>query len=133
MKVKWWMLVLQLLRDKEISRVKMLKKGEGDDLWNENQNQNKKKHKDIDTSMYLCFYFQYQLLHDFYDRKKFRHFSLSILVTDASVNDSQALESLLDEKDKGQDFYADSAYTGQEQEEIIENFNLVNKVHEKGY
>ena len=57
----------------------------------------------------------------------------TFLVTDASVHDSQALESLLDEKDKGQDFYADSAYTGQKQEEIIEKFKLVNKVHEKGY
>ena len=54
------------------------------------------------------------------------------LVTDASVYESQALESLLDEKDKGQDFYADSAYTGQKQEEMIEKFNLVNKVNEKG-
>jgi hypothetical protein len=28
------------------------------------------------------------------------------------VHDSQALDALLDERDKGQEFYADSAYTG---------------------
>lgn len=30
-------------------------------------------------------------------------------------------------------FYADNAYTGQKQEEIIGKFKLVNRVHEKGY
>jgi IS5 family transposase len=41
--------------------------------------------------------------------------------TDASVHDSQALDSLLDEKDEGQNLWADSAYTGKDQEEIISN------------
>ena len=36
--------------------------------------------------------------------------------TEASVHDSQALDDLLDKKDEGQDLYADSAYTGEEQE-----------------
>ena len=35
-------------------------------------------------------------------------------VTDASVHDSQELDNLLNEKDKGQDIHADSAYVGQE-------------------
>ena len=35
-------------------------------------------------------------------------------VTDASVHDSQTTEELLTEKDEGQPFYADSAYTGEE-------------------
>jgi transposase, IS5 family len=39
-------------------------------------------------------------------------------VTDASVHDSQPVEGLLGEKDAGQPFYADSAYTGEEQEKI---------------
>ena len=36
-------------------------------------------------------------------------------VTDASVHDSQTTEELLTEKDEGQPFYADSAYTGEKQ------------------
>lgn len=54
-------------------------------------------------------------------------------VTDASVHDSQALNDLLCEKDFEQELYADSAYTGEEQEKIIESFKMQNQVHEKGY
>jgi IS5 family transposase len=108
-----------------------IKKGEGGDLWNDNTN--KKKHKDIDarwTKKNGETFYGYKN-HAKVDTKS--KIINTYLVTDASVHDSQALESLLDEKDKGQDFYADSAYTGQKQEEIIGKFNLVNKVHEKGY
>lgn len=54
-------------------------------------------------------------------------------VTDASVHDSQALENLLNEKDKAQELYADSAYTGENQEKVIKKNKMKNKVHEKGY
>jgi transposase, IS5 family len=54
-------------------------------------------------------------------------------VTDASVHDSQALEDLLNEKDKAQELYADSAYTGEHQEKVIRKNKMKNKVHEKGY
>jgi IS5 family transposase len=54
-------------------------------------------------------------------------------VTDASVHDSQPLENLLNEKDETQELYADSAYTGENQEKIIGKKNMQNKVHEKGY
>ena len=40
-------------------------------------------------------------------------------VTDASVHDSQVLDSLLTEKDQGQELFADSAYTGPEQENTV--------------
>lgn len=49
------------------------------------------------------------------------------------MHDSQALDDLLEEKDKGQDFYADSAYTGKEQEKTVDKYGMSNKVHEKGY
>ena len=52
---------------------------------------------------------------------------------DASVHDSQTLDDLLTEKDKKQDLYADSNYTGEEQDKIIEKYEMKNKVHEKGY
>lgn len=59
-------------------------------------------------------------------------FIVKYLVTDASVHDSQATEHLLDEKDKGEDFYADSAYSGEPQEKIIADKEMTNKVCEKG-
>jgi len=53
-------------------------------------------------------------------------------VTDASVHDSQEIEQLLTEKDKGLPLYADSAYTGEEQEKVYKKKKIINKVHEKG-
>jgi len=55
------------------------------------------------------------------------------IVTDASVHDSQTIEQLLTEKDKNQPLYADSAYTGEDQEEIYKKKKVISKVHEKGY
>jgi len=55
------------------------------------------------------------------------------IVTDASVHDSQTTEELLTEKDEGQPFYADSAYTGEEQENVYKKKKVINKVIEKGY
>lgn len=54
-------------------------------------------------------------------------------VTTASTHDSQALEHLLTEKDEGQALYADSAYTGEDQEKTIVKAKMINRVHEKGY
>jgi len=54
-------------------------------------------------------------------------------VTPASVHDSNELENLLDEKDEGQDFHADSAYTGEDQEKTIKKVKMKNCVNEKGY
>lgn len=55
------------------------------------------------------------------------------IVTDASVHDSQAIEQLLTEKDKNQPLYADSAYTGEDQEKIYKKKEVISKVHAKGY
>jgi len=54
------------------------------------------------------------------------------IVTDASVHDSQVTEELLDEKDTGEDLYADSAYSGAPQEKIIAAKEMNNRVCEKG-
>jgi transposase, IS5 family len=54
-------------------------------------------------------------------------------VTDAGVHDSQALADLIDETDEGETLWADSAYTGQKQEEVISNAKMKNQVCEKGY
>ena len=55
------------------------------------------------------------------------------IVTDASVHDSQAMEQLLTEKDEGQPLYADSAYTGEDQEAVYKKKKVINKIIEKGY
>ena len=55
------------------------------------------------------------------------------VVTDASVHDSQALDKLLNKSDKGETLWADSAYTGKEQEATIAKNEMKNAVCEKGY
>jgi transposase, IS5 family len=54
-------------------------------------------------------------------------------VTDASVHDSQVIDYLLDSNDEGEDFYADSAYTGPKQEATIESKKMNNLVCERAY
>lgn len=110
---------------------KKIKEGQGKELWNDRPN--KKKHKDIDaqwTKKNGETFYGYKN-HTKVDTKS--KFIDKYTVTNASVHDSQALDELLDEKDKGQDLHADSAYTGQEQERVINKYKLKNKVHQKGY
>jgi len=109
----------------------MIKKGRGDELWNDEPN--KKIHKDIDarwTKKNGETFYGYKN-HAKVDTKS--KFIDKYKVTDASVHDSQPLENLLDEKDEEQDLHADSAYTGEDQEKVISKYKMKNKVHEKGY
>ncbi len=110
---------------------KMIKKGEGDDLWNDHPN--KKKHKDIDArwTMKNGEKFYGYKNHAKVDTKS--KFINTYVVTDAAVHDSQALEDLLTIKDKGQELNADSAYTGVDQEKTIAEYKMINNVNEKGY
>jgi IS5 family transposase len=108
-----------------------IKEGKGDELWDDKPN--KKKHKDTDarwTKKNGETFFGYKN-HAKVDTKG--KFIDNYTVTDASVHDSQALDDLLTEEDKGQDLHADSTYTGEDQDKVIEKYEMVNKVHEKGY
>jgi IS5 family transposase len=108
-----------------------IKNGQGKDLWNDNPH--KKSHKDIDarwTKKNNENFYGYKN-HAKVDAKS--KFINAYLVTDASVHDSQALDALLNEKDKDQPLYADSAYTGEDQENVITKHEMKNQVHEKGY
>ena len=108
-----------------------IKNGEGGDLWNDNLH--KKRHKDIDarwTKKNNETFYGYKNNIKVDTKSKFID---KFTVTDASVHDSQPLDNLLDEKDEGQDFHADSAYTGEEQEKAISKNKMINKVNEKGY
>lgn len=52
-------------------------------------------------------------------------------VTDASVHDSQILESLVETGDKV--LYADSAYRSEKISSLLEAKGIANRIHEKGY
>ncbi len=54
-------------------------------------------------------------------------------VTNASAHDSQPLDDLLTKEDEGQYLHADSTYTGEEREKVIEKYKMKNKVNEIGY
>ena len=56
----------------------------------------------------------------------------SYTVTDASVHDSQEIESLLTEEDKGQPLHADSAYRSEEIEAMLKEKEMTSQVQEKG-
>lgn len=110
---------------------KKIKEGQGDDLWSDKPN--KKKHKDTDarwTKKGCKSYFGYKN-HAKVDAKS--KLIDTWVVTDASLHDSQTLASLLEDSDRGQELYADSAYTGEQQEVAIENAEMINRVCEKGY
>jgi IS5 family transposase len=110
---------------------KMIKEGNGNELWNDKPN--KKRHKDIDARWTIK---NGERFYGYKDHAKVDSGSKFIDnydVTDASVHDSQPLGNLLEETDKGQDLFADSAYTGEKQEEIIDLYEMNNLVHEKGY
>ena len=110
---------------------KMINDECGDDLWKDQPN--KKCHKDIDarwTKKNGDTFYGYKN-HVKVDAKS--KIIGTYYVTDASVHDSQVLDSLLTEKDEGQELFADSAYTGSAQENTVSEHGMINKIHEKGY
>lgn len=110
---------------------RIIKDESGDDLWNDNPN--KKSHKDIDarwTKKNGDTFYGYKN-HVKVDAKS--KIIGTYYVTDASVHDSQVLDQLLTEEDQGQELFADSAYTGTDQECSVSERKMINKIHEKGY
>ena len=109
----------------------LIKNGEVPQEWENNQN--KLSQKDIDarwTKKNNTSFYGYK------DHVKVDAKSKLIenyLVTDASVHDSQALENLLTGKDKDQELFADSAYTGDALEQMLAKKKIISKIHEKGY
>lgn len=109
-----------------------IKEGCGHELWASKKEKHKKSHKDIDarwTKKNKVSYYGYKN-HTKVDAGS--KFIDKFVVTDASVHDSQVIDKLIVDKDKGQDFFADSAYTGAKQETVIEAGKMINRVHEKG-
>ncbi|MEM6735166.1 MAG: IS5 family transposase [Bacteroidota bacterium] len=54
------------------------------------------------------------------------------MVTSASVHDSQAFDDLLQEKDRHQPCYADSAYVGPDIEQRLKDYQMENEICGKG-
>jgi IS5 family transposase len=106
-----------------------IKSGEGSELWNEQPG--KKCQKDIDarwTEKGGEKYYGYK------DHAKIDTKSKLIdkyVVTSAEVHDSQALEALLEEKDRGQELYADSAYTGKPIENLLKGKEIIPQIIER--
>lgn len=112
---------------------KIIKEGEIPEDWQEDKNKKKLRQKDIDAR------WTKKNNETFYGYKNHVKADVGSKLTDdyavtaANVHDSQTLEELLTENDAGQPLYADSAYTGENQEKSIENVKMRNLVHEKGY
>ena len=108
---------------------KKIKDGEGGDLWNDKPN--KKRQKDIDASWAQKGgedFFGYKVSAKVDGTSKFVK---KIVVTTASPHDSKMFPDLMDESDRGQVTFADSAYVGQQ--ETLEKYGLKDEICEKGY
>lgn len=110
---------------------KQIKNGETPKSFDENPN--KKEQKDLDarwTKKNNVSHYGYKN-HVKVDAKS--KIIVKYEVTDACVHDWQMLENLLDEKDANEDLYADSAYSGKKQRDIISQNNINDKTCKKGY
>jgi transposase, IS5 family len=106
---------------------------EGNVPENFKENENKLRQKDTDarwTKKHNKSYFGYKN-HVKSDAK--HKFIADYAITDASVHDSQPACDLLDEKDKGENFYADSAYQTPEIKAKLEGLKMKDEIVEKGY
>ena len=108
---------------------KKIKDGKGDELWNDKPN--KKRQKDVDASWAQKGdedFFGYKVSAKVDGKSKFVK---KIVVTTASPHDSKMFPDLMDESDRGQVTFADSAYVGQE--ETLQKYGLKDEICEKGY
>ncbi|MBR3724856.1 MAG: IS5 family transposase [Bacteroidales bacterium] len=108
---------------------KKIKDGEGGGLWGDKPN--KKRQKDIDASWAQKGgedFFGYKVSAKVDGKSKFIK---KIVVTTASPHDSKMFPDLMDESDRGQVTFADSAHVGQE--ETLKKYGLKDEICEKGY
>jgi len=109
----------------------LIKEGEIPEKFNENPHKSAQKDTDARwTQKNNVNYFGYK---NHVKTDAGSKFITKYKVTDASVHDSQVIDYLLDSNDEGEDFYADSAYTGAAQEATIEQKKMNNLVCERAY
>jgi IS5 family transposase len=108
-----------------------IKAGEGSDLWNDKPK--KKRQKDIDarwTEKGGEKYYGYK------DHTKMDTKSKLIdkyEVTSAEVHDSQVVENLIGDEDKGQSLHADSAYIGERIDKILKDKEINPQIIERAF
>ena len=103
---------------------KKIKAGGGDELWNDRPN--KKRQKDIDASWAQKGgedFFGYKVSAKVDGKSKFVK---KIVETTASPHDSKMFPDLMDESDRGQVTFADSAYVGQG--ETLQKYGLKDEI-----
>jgi len=110
---------------------KQIKEGKIPDAWKTNPN--KLEQKDVNAKWTKKNGKNYYGYKDHIKADERSKLIDSYRVTDASVHDSQETENLLEEQDKGQGLHADSAYSGKTVKEIVEDYEMKNHIHEKGY
>lgn len=109
---------------------KKIKDGDGDNLWEGEPN--KKRQKDIDARWTKKNNENHYGFKNHVKADEKHKFVDTYCTTAASVHDSQVLDDLLNDGDKDQGLWADSAYTGEEQKKTLKKYGLINQVHEKG-
>jgi IS5 family transposase len=105
---------------------------EGKTPENFNKNKHKLAQKDVDarwTKKNHVSYFGYK---NHVKAETKRKFMTDYIVTDASPHDSTVACDLLEEEDKGQDFYADSAYQTPEIKAKLDALEMKEHIIEKG-
>jgi IS5 family transposase len=109
----------------------LIKEGQVPPEWNENPNM--LSQKDLDARWCKK---NEQVFYGYKNHVRADAESLLItdyVVTDASVHDSQALPELISEADKGEPFFADSAYKSTAIDQRLETHGIRNFIHEKAY
>ena len=108
-----------------------IKQGEGGALWEDNPH--KKRQKDIDARWTAK---NGQKFYGYKDHAKIDAKSKLIdtyEVTSAEVHDSQPMEKLLRETDKGQELYADSAYIGEPIDTMLRGKEIIPQIIERAF
>jgi IS5 family transposase len=108
-----------------------IKAGEGKELWKDKPH--KKCQKDIDARWTekggVRFYGYKDHVKTDAKSKLIDNFK----VTSAEVHDSQPLEKLLDETDRGQELHVNSAYAGEPIDKMLKEKRIIPKVIERAY
>lgn len=96
------------------------------------ENPNVKSHKDMDARWTQKNDINYYGYKDHVKVCKKSKLIEKYIVTDASVHDSQAIETLIDESNSNQELYADSAYGGKPIKNLLDSKSINHLINEKG-
>lgn len=106
---------------------------EGKTPENFTKNKNKLAQKDLDASWTKKHHVSYYGYKNHVKGETKRKFITGYIVTDAAPHDSTQACELLTDEDKGQDFYADSAYQTPEIKTKLTELEMKERITEKGH